>query len=312
MAERTATSRLARLLALVPYILTHQGVTFAEASKEFGISEAQLRDDLDLIFVSGLPGYSHLELIDVVMDHDSIYIRNADVISKPMRLSTDEALSLLVGLELLESISPNEVATLKAKISQTALMPLEKLSERFMVLSDRSEAGELIQDALTKGRRLLLEYYVPSRDEISVREVDPLRIEVIDGHTYLVAYCRLAENFRHFKVDRIVSAKIVDRPSSPPQDSGAPGWSFSALAVDEVVLEIDQASRWLIDYLGASVIKHEPLTICASMADPEFFIRLGLSMAQQITVQSPESLRDEIALRARAALDSYSGDSYSG
>lgn len=302
MVERTATARLARLLALVPYVLTHQGVSFEEAAKEFNISESQLRDDLDLIFVSGLPGYTHLELIDVVMDHDSIHIRNADVIAKPMRLDADEALALLLGLELLDPISPEEVTSLKAKISQAALTPLEEVSERFMVLSETSEVGPLIQDALSKNRRILLEYYVPSRDEVTSREVDPLHVDVINGQTYLVGYCRLAENLRHFRLDRVVSAKIIDRPASPPHHLEV-GPLFTSTAVEEVEIEIDPAARWLIDHLGARVVSQSPLVIAAPMADEEFFVRLGLSMASQISIRTPVSVREKIAQRAKEALE---------
>lgn len=300
MAERTATARLARLLALVPYVLTHQGVSFKEAAEEFEVSEAQLRDDLDLIFVSGLPGYTHLELIDVVMDHDSIHIRNADVIAKPMRLSPDEALSLLLGLELLEPIAPDEVASLKTKISEAAQVPLSDIKDRFAVVEQGSEVGQLIHDALNKGRRVLLEYYTPSRDEVSQREVDPIRILVLDGQTYLIAYCRSAEAVRHFRLDRIVTAKIVDRPATPPDVSGVE--LFSTNVSDQVEIEIRDSARWLIDYLGARVVRENPLTIMAPMADSKFFVRLALSLADQITITSPAHVRAEIAAVAKEAL----------
>lgn len=302
MAERTATSRLARLLALVPYVLSHQGVGIKAAAKEFAISEAQLRDDLDLIFVSGLPGYSHLELIDVVMEHDSIHIHNADVIAKPMRLHPDEALSLMIGLELLAPIASDDVATLKTKLSEAALVPLDDLSERFAVVDQDSAVGSLIHDALVRERRLLLDYYVPSRDEVTTREVDPLRIEVIDAKTYLAAYCRQAEGIRYFRLDRIVDAKIVDRPSSPPADlSLEPIFAHSSDVTVEI--EADESARWLIDHLGATVIQESPLRISAPLVDRDFFRRLALSLADQIEILSPQALRDEISASAKAALN---------
>lgn len=304
MAERTATARLSRLLALVPYVLTHQGISFAEAAKEFAISESQLKDDLNLIFVSGLPGYTPLELIDVVMDHDTIHIRNAEVISKPMRLAPDEALALLVGLQLIEEMASEEIATLKAKLSEAALLPLIEVAERFAVIDQ--PAGPLIQDALSRQRRLLIDYYVPSRDEITVREIDPLGVEVIEGHTYLRAFCRSADALRHFRLDRIIAAKIVDRPISPP-----PAVIHSELGFGvppgqpEVQIRIASSARWLIDHLNGRVMSEEPLVISADLGNRDFFIRLALSMADQIQVMAPQDLCLAIGEAAKRGLERY-------
>ena len=120
MAERTATGRLRRLLALVPYVLQHQGAPLADVAERFGVSESELIDDLKLLWVCGLPGYSHLELIDVSYESGDVYIRNADVISAPMRLHRDEALALLIGLQVIEQSADAEtrsaIADLRAKL----------------------------------------------------------------------------------------------------------------------------------------------------------------------------------------------------
>lgn len=302
MADSTATSRLTRLLALVPYVLTHQGVSFAEAAHKFGVSEAVLKDDLNLIFVSGLPGYTHLELIDVVMDHDTIHIRNADVIAKPMRLHPDEALALLIGLQLLTPIAGDEVSDLAAKIMEATTSPVAAVAERIAVVEQINPVGQILLDALNRGRRLQLSYYVAARDEVSEREVDPIRVQAFDGNTYLIGYCRLVEGIRHFRLDRILDAKIVDRPAAPPRDSETS--LFGSLPADErVVIRIEPSATWLIDYLSAT--DHGDGTISATLAEPEFFIRLALSMAQEIQVLSPESIVTAVRQRAVAGLKQY-------
>ena len=52
----SATSRLSRLLDMVPWLLAHQGVPLEEAAAEFGVSTDQLVADLELLFVCGTPG----------------------------------------------------------------------------------------------------------------------------------------------------------------------------------------------------------------------------------------------------------------
>ena len=49
--------RLPRLLSLVPYLQAHPGVAIATAAADFGVSEEQLRRDLQLLWMCGLPGH---------------------------------------------------------------------------------------------------------------------------------------------------------------------------------------------------------------------------------------------------------------
>jgi hypothetical protein len=70
------------------------------------------------------------------------------------------------------------------------------------------EVLALVRDALAQDALLDLEYYTAGRGELTKRTVEPLRLEDRDGAAYLVAYCRLRQDQRVFRVDRIRSAQI--------------------------------------------------------------------------------------------------------
>ena len=99
-----ATERLSRLLAMVPYLVTRQGIPLAEAAREVGITEEELVKDLELLFVCGTPGHMPDDLIDAEWDDGHVYLRNADTIARPLRLGIDEALALIVGLRALSEV----------------------------------------------------------------------------------------------------------------------------------------------------------------------------------------------------------------
>ena len=61
-----AIVRTSRALDLIPYIVEHPGITIEELSDAFGTSESEISQILNIVFMCGLPGYSHLELIDPV------------------------------------------------------------------------------------------------------------------------------------------------------------------------------------------------------------------------------------------------------
>ena len=83
----STADRLPRLLALVPYLMSHPGAQVPEVAKIFGLSEKQLIDDLQLVWMCGLPGHTPGDLIDVSWDGGEIVIDNADTIARPLRLS---------------------------------------------------------------------------------------------------------------------------------------------------------------------------------------------------------------------------------
>ena len=77
------------------------GIAVAEAAADLGVTEKQLREDLELLWVCGLPGYGPGDLIDMAFDGDRVTITYDAGIDRPLRLTPDEALALVVALRML-------------------------------------------------------------------------------------------------------------------------------------------------------------------------------------------------------------------
>ena len=93
---------MTRLLALVPYLTARpEGVALAEAARDFGVSERQLRSDLELLWMCGLPGYGPGDLIDLSFEGDRVRVTFTAGMVRPLRLTTDEAVALVVALKTL-------------------------------------------------------------------------------------------------------------------------------------------------------------------------------------------------------------------
>src|SRR5699024_2562817 len=99
----SATSRLSRLLTMVPWLLNRQGIDLARAASELGVSEDQVVEDLQLLFVCGLPGHYPDALIEASWEDGRVFVGNVteDTIARPLRLGRDEALALIVALRAL-------------------------------------------------------------------------------------------------------------------------------------------------------------------------------------------------------------------
>ena len=99
-----STERLPRLLSLVPYLLARPGIRVAEAAADFGITERQLRRDLELLWMCGLPGYGPGDLVDLSFAGDTVTVTEDAGMRRPLRLTTAEATALLVALRTLGDV----------------------------------------------------------------------------------------------------------------------------------------------------------------------------------------------------------------
>ena len=64
-----------------------------------------------------------------------------------------------------------------------------------------------------------IRYYTAGRDAVSQRTVDPMRLLIADGRSYLEAWCRRAEAVRLFRLDRVDDVVLLDEPAAPPPDA---------------------------------------------------------------------------------------------
>ena len=114
--QETGLARTARLLDLVPFLMTHQGIAISELAETFNTTVKEITDDLNTLWMCGLPGYTPLELIDLEFESGFVSIRNAETLAAPRALDRAEALSVYMGLDLLSVELENSNQSLVAEI----------------------------------------------------------------------------------------------------------------------------------------------------------------------------------------------------
>lgn len=312
-----ATDRLARLLALVPWLRARPGVSLDEAATTFGVTPRQLRDDLDLLFVCGLPGGAPGDLIDLSYSGDRITVVDPQTLDRPLRLSVDEATALVVAARAL--------ADVPGLAGREALdRALEKLEEAVgtaavgqvrVTLDAHDEVLAVLQRALRDRRRVHLRYLVWSRDELTERDVDPMRVLVQDGRWYLEGWCHRAEAVRLFRLDRIDwpgGVTILDTPSDPPPEAvprdTRDGVYQPGPADARVTLALASPARWVADYYPVSELRELPdggLSITLYASETSWLHRLVLGLGADVRVVEPAALAAEVHALAAGALRAY-------
>ena len=95
MGRPSASDRYRRLVSIIPWIAANDGPTIDEVCERFGVSRENLLADLDVVFMVGLYPYTPDELVDLVIDDDRVWVRYAPFFERPLRLTPEQALSLV-------------------------------------------------------------------------------------------------------------------------------------------------------------------------------------------------------------------------
>jgi len=200
-SARGVGARLPRLLALVPYLLARPGIRIEDAAADFGVSAKQLRKDLELLWMCGLPGYGPGDLIDLSFEGDTVTVTYDAGMRRPLRLTGGEATALLVALRALAEtpgvLDADAVRRAIAKIEAAAgqAQPAGVVVDAGLREARRTaETRRVVQEALNAQRAVRMQYYTASKDRMSERVVDPMRLLVVEGRSYLEAWCRRAED----------------------------------------------------------------------------------------------------------------------
>lgn len=316
-----AREQVTRLLALVPYLQARE-VSLREAAGDFGVTPAQVVRDLRVLWMCGLPGLGPGDLIDIDFeafedDPDGIVrLDNADYLDRPLTLGRTEAAALTVALRALREAAAQETAA----IIDGALAKLEaaaELGDTPVALQVAPPDTELLRttarlrEAVAADRQVRLEYYVPTRDEVTERIVDPIGVTRHGGHEYLDAWCHTAEGQRLFRLDRVKAARVLDTPRErrdvEPRDLAA-GLFESSPRDTLVVVDLSASMAWFADHypvVERTALPDDGLRVALRVADERWLVRLALRFAPGLRVRRPVRLRREVAQVADRALAAY-------
>ena len=292
--------RTARLLDLVPYINSHQGISLKELAQVFNVSQPQMTNDLTTLWMCGLPGYTPLELMDLDFESGFVTIHNAETLSKPRSISFDEGVALVLGLDLLRSAISADRTDLLAKIDELSrrLSDLINLPSALSAASDvNQDVSAAILEAIRNRSGLEIVYHSLYRDETSTRTILPIEIVERDSQRYLSSFCHTSSDFRQFRIDRIQSAKMQTVAQEIPKISNQAAGHTSTIKVLTPTREI------------AERFKHNELSVNSEFNFESFSLqwieRSIMASGGSVSLLAPAEIRKSISVMAQSMLDRY-------
>jgi len=203
-------NRTDRLVAMVMYLQGRRVVRAADLAAHFEVTERTIYRDISALSEAGVPiageagvGYSLMKGYQL----------------PPVMFTVEEATSFFVGGELVKQFTDaslqapmvSALEKLRAVLPRDRQEHVERLVRNTLVLGRGRAAPEAdaqpwllpVQQGVVQRRVLHLHYRGRGQEEESRRDVEPLGVVFHSGAWYLVAWCRLRQDFRHFRVDRI-------------------------------------------------------------------------------------------------------------
>jgi len=314
MSRVTATERVQRILAVLPWIVQHQGATVEEICARFGLERAALLDDLDFVFYNvGLHPFTPDMLAEVTIDEDRVTVHLGDYFRRPLRLTHGEALTLLAaGRALGARPGTDPDGTLQRAVDKLGAALGEGDSESVDVALGEADPEVLssTRRAVEDHQQLSIDYYSYGRDERSRRTVDPYRLLSREGHWYLWALCHTAEGERLFRVDRIRSAVIEPTRFEPPTSLVDAAFDLSeSRRTVELLAPADAA--WVATTYPCDEVGEMPdgrLRIVLPVTTTQWLERLLLRLGPDVTATelgTGRPLASTAATAARRVLDRY-------
>jgi proteasome accessory factor C len=306
---------------MVPWIIDHPGSTISQIAERFGQNQAQVMKTLETLSLVGVPPYSPDALIEVQIDEDRVSILFADYFSKPLQLSTGQALALLSSADALRRIEGSDV-------DGSLNSALQKLAEATGVIPDRqldiqlgdapSERLGLLRTAAGAGEEVTITYFNQSKNETGTRTIAPRRVRSAGGAWYVDAFCRTAKDDRSFRLDRILKIEATEKGPEPiPAAELSPAGTLfrSRGEMPTVTLRLGPGQHWVkesIPIVRMVEIDDENIDVTLAVASEAFLERLLLQLgpsaiviASDVVAEGGERANELVGAAARRVLANY-------
>jgi predicted DNA-binding transcriptional regulator YafY len=298
----SAQAQVPRIIELIAWLSqsdTPRSVTFRAAARHLGVPEETIRADLDALF--GLSGEHRdwLASLRVGITADGFAVHSLGAFRRPVHFTGEEGLALLLGLA--GTRGGDAVAQKFAKALRAA-PPAERVEAAYAV--GAAPSGEL-EERLAVARRARDErrkldiLYCGSGREPSRRVVHVHQIVEAAGRWYVVAWCEKVSDFRTFRADRVLEAKLLTQDFRP-QVLFKPIRKLEDLfQADEIIAAkvafSPRIARWLKErYPDGHEASDGRYVVTFTVADPAWLVREVLQYGAEAEVLEPESLREAV------------------
>ncbi len=347
-----ADRQLSRLLYILPVCAREGGARIDDLARTLDVTPQQVLRDLE---AATTRAYYHpagsVDPFTILIEGDVVRVHAPREFQRPVRLTQQEALALGIGLRMLaaEAEQPRRAELLAlahrleaelvasvdlaahghlsldadlerplAEPADTAEAPpphdVEFEPDFALALGDDAFRG-VVADAIEQHRMLRITYLKPGDAVPSERSVAPYRLVFAEGNWYIAAHDIVRDDFRFFRLDRVLEAELDDEVQESLPDVDVQSLLESGIAYharDDIKATIRYSgaiARWISEQHEVTAQEDGSVVVTHSVADPGWFVRHVLQYGGAATVQAPVEARRWVSAAARRVAERGSAGS---
>lgn len=292
---------------LIPWLQAHPGSTVPEVAEHFGLPKDRVAQYIQLAACTG-PGFLHGELLDLRIEHESIFVDDSLGFDRPFRFDQVEAACLLLGLDLLArypaaavDLEPATIESARTKITDCLPKPptvgLVPVAEH-----EEAESVRTVSQAVAEDRQIRFDYWNEARDDVGTRRVSPLELAVEDGVQVVRGFDHGKSAWRTFQLGRMQNLESLSEPRDITGD-------FAPMPTTWVSVRVPNAYRHVLERASRQrkvVTAKEHTTAEIGVLEPAWLARLVLTSGRKLEVLAPAEFADAVAVEVAAAEAAYS------
>lgn len=213
------TKRLSRLTAILTQLQTKRLLTANELAEKFSISKRTIYRDIKALEQAGVP---------VLREDGKGYTLMEGYRIPPVMFSENEANALITAEQLvLKNKDESFIRDYASAVNKIKSVLRNTTKDKANLLSERMLSGQnfeenrtsnnlsVLQLALTNFNLLNVIYYSPDNNQTTERTIEPFAIYTTQENWLLIAFCRLRNDYRAFRLDRIKSLFVQNNTFEP-------------------------------------------------------------------------------------------------
>jgi predicted DNA-binding transcriptional regulator YafY len=300
--------RFARLVTLAGMLIgaarENRTVPVSEVISELNLDAEELREDLDVLNVVNFGGGTYVLYAEIVGDEIEVDPDTyGDNFARPARLLPLEAKALVAAIDLFGDHLPEAgLGSAREKIVKALGHDPSEEGLEIAPGSDDSQVVATVNEAITERRLLELEYYKENEDEFTKREVEPYQLVHGPEGWYLGCFDLAREDTRHFRLDRIKQATVLDAAFEPREGVEArlaeQEWLVRGEVASAGVARVwvsPERARWLREQRTV-VEEHSDGAVVVEIpfGSTDWLVREVLKGAGDLVVLEPEDSREAV------------------
>ena len=313
--------KIDRLLGILSILVNTDRITIQELAERFEVSKRTIFRDLDTLDKSGIPIVTYsgvgggVSVVEGYKFKKGIFSRN-------------DIKNIFTALSGLMSINRNDdLVNLMAKIIPEESKNMYSESDYLIDLSSWFQDSIIqekiahIHEAIENRKCICIEYI--SKASRKMRIIHPYKLVFKQSYWYLYGFCEENNEFRLFKINRIVSYEILNKNFNCRliekidfrNDFGAGLFYLQedSKALYDVTLEYDSINEFfLTDKIDAQFFKRkigeDKGNIIFQVSDLDWTTDLVITMMDKVKVISPLQLKEKVKLRIKRMNEIYKGD----